>query len=273
MKILIVDDDLDTAKYLASIVKQRNFVAEIVCNGCDALHSIKSIHYDLVLLDLDLPYINGRDVLKKVRKLSIGVPVIIISAASSIKEKILIFSLGADDYITKPFDSREFMARVDAVTRRAAGISSSVVKCGNLAMDITNQIAYVESNNVSLTKKEYLILELLITRKNSLVCKEVFLDHLYSNVCDEPNTKIIDVFICKLRKKLLKYAKDKTQVPSIKTIWGRGYMMHLESNGEISFDENDPFNLKFVEYKTDPDDDSDKSDESSTQYTAKIAKG
>lgn len=245
MKILIVEDDSDTAKYIASILKQRHFVSEIVHNGCDALHSIKSINYDLVLLDIDLPYINGRDVLQKIRKLNINVPLIIISALSNIKEKISIFSFGADDYITKPFDSREFIARVEAVARRAIGISSSVVKCGNLSIDITNQVAYVdEYHNIPLTKKEYLILELLVTRKNSLVCKEVFLDHLYSNVCDEPNTKIIDVFICKLRKKILRTAKNKESVPQIKTIWGRGYMMCLNNEPDvfsISEEEEDSF--------------------------------
>lgn len=232
MKILIVDDDIDTAEYLANLLKKKNFVSEVVHNGYDALHSIKSINYDIVLLDIDLPYINGREVLQKIRKLNINIPLIIISALASIQEKVNVLSFGADDYITKPFDSSEFIARVEAVSRRGAGLSSSKINCGNLTIDITNQMAYVDNMALTLTKKEYMILELLITRKNSLICKELFLDHLYSSACDEPNMKIIDVFICKLRKKILTVAKDKDRVPNIRTVWGRGYVMSYDSCGD-----------------------------------------
>ena len=234
MKILIVDDDLDTAKYLASILKQKNFVSEIVQNGHDALHSLRLMKFDLGVVDLDLPYINGKDLVQRIRKLNIDIPIIILTALSSVKEKVNLLSCGADDYITKPFDSREFLARVEAVIRRSLGLASSIIKFGSLTVDITNQIAYVEDTTIPLTKKEYLILELLITRKNSLVCKEVFLDHLYSNVCDQPNNKIVDVFTCKLRKKIMKTAKNQYNVPKIKTIWGRGYMMCMSN--ELDYD-------------------------------------
>lgn len=240
MRVLVVDDDADTALYLSNLLKQKNFVTEVVHNGYDALHSLKSISYDVVLLDIDLPYINGREVLQKIRKLNINIPVIIISALASVKEKVNVFAFGADDYITKPFDSREFLARIEAVNRRAIGVSSSVVSCGNLKIDITNQIAYVDDNNLTLTKKEYIILELLITRKNSLICKESFLDHLYSSACDEPNMKIIDVFICKLRKKIIAASKNDQDIPNIQTVWGRGYVMSYQSSQkEIQVDSAD----------------------------------
>jgi two-component system, cell cycle response regulator CtrA len=228
MKILVVEDDKDSCKYMVDILQNKNFVCESVDNGSDALYAIKNIDYDLVLLDIDIPYMDGTSVLAKVRNLNISTPIIVISSISSIKSKVAALELGCDDYIVKPFDRKEILARISSVKRRYAGFSSTKMTFGNLSIDTTTQIVSVCSQNVALTKKEYIILELLVTRKGSLVCKEIFLDHLYHNICDEPNIKIVDVFICKLRKKLKSHGAN----VSIKTIWSRGCSIELSNNSE-----------------------------------------
>jgi two-component system cell cycle response regulator CtrA len=244
VKILIVEDHVETGKFLVNALKQKNFVSELLHNGYEALYAMKSVKYDLVLLDIDLPYITGLDLLQRVRKLNISVPIIAVSALCGIKDKIAMLDAGADDYITKPFDHRELISRVEAVNRRGFGSSSSVIRFGNITVNYETQSVYLEDGKlVHLTRKEYTILELLLSRKPSVVCKEVFLSHLYHNVCDEPNPKIIDVFVCKLRKKLIKAAGDHYETPKIKTVWGRGYMIYI-GDSEIDTQNNRNMNIK-----------------------------
>lgn len=235
IKILIVEDDAETAQYIAKVLRQKNFTSEILSNGYEALYAVKSNKYDLMLLDMDLPYITGLDLLSRIRKLNISLSTIGVSGLSGVSDKIQLLEAGADDYITKPFDARELLARVEAVNRRGTVYSSSNSKFGNILIDHESQSVTTESGKeIYLTKKEYTILELLIKRKPSVVAKETFLSHLYHNICDEPNPKIIDVFVCKLRKKLINIAGDLDITPKIRTVWGRGYMIHLGQADEYS---------------------------------------
>ena len=230
MKILIVEDDADTAEYMGKLLARRGFSCEISHNGYEALSAVKSLTYDVVLLDLDIPYITGLEILKKMRKLNVSVPTIAVSGLDDINNKVELLNAGADDYITKPFDSRDLIARVEAVTRRGIGNSSSSIKFGNILIDYSAQSVITEDGApLYLTRKEYIILELLMHRKPSVVSKEVFLSHLYHNICDEPNPKIIDVFVCKLRKKLLETCGDLNTTPKIRTVWGRGYTIYLDT--------------------------------------------
>jgi two-component system cell cycle response regulator CtrA len=130
------------------------------------------------------------------------------------------FGMGADDFITKPFDSQELLARIHAVVRRAKGFSQPTLSVGPLLLNLGSREVSVEGRPVHLTGKEYGILELLTLRKGVVLTKEAFLNHLYGGM-DEPEVKIIDVFICKLRKKLATAGADNL----IGTVWGRGYVM------------------------------------------------
>ena len=176
--------------------------------------------YDLILLDMNLPDMSGLDVLRNLRVGRIETPVMILSGSSEIDTKVKTFTGGADDYMTKPFHKDELVARIHAVVRRSQGHAQSVIKTGDITVNLDAKTVEVRGSRVHLTGKEYQMLELLSLRKGTTLTKEMFLNHLYGGR-DEPEVKIIDVFICKLRKKLNLLAKD----DYIETVWGRGYML------------------------------------------------
>ena len=144
---------------------------------------------------------HGYDVLKKLRVAKVQAPVLILSGISEMDSKVRSFGFGADDYVCKPFHREELVARIHAVVRHSKGHSQSVIRTGNLAVNLDAKTVEVDSARVHLTGKEYAMLELLSLRKGTTITKDMFLNHLYSEM-DEPELKIIDVFICKLRKKL-----------------------------------------------------------------------
>ncbi len=135
--------------------------------------------------------------------------------------KIKGLGFGADDYLTKPFDRRELIARIQAIVRRSKGHAVSVLRTGRLSINLGAHTVEIDGKPVHLTSKEYGILELLSLRKGTTLTKEMFLNHLYGGM-DEPEPKIIDVFICKLRKKISKVANGDN---FIETVWGRGYVL------------------------------------------------
>jgi two-component system cell cycle response regulator CtrA len=221
MHILLVEDNPVAAKSieLKLVAEGHNvFVTDL---GEDAIELTSVYDYDLVLLDLDLTDMEGLEVLRAVRAKKIRTPVIILTAASDIETKVKALSAGADDFISKPFHKAELAARINAVVRRSRGHSESIIRTGNIALNIDTRTAEVCGVPVHLTPSEYKVLELLSLRKNSVLTKEMCLNHLYNGL-KEPEVKIIDVFICKLRKKLAQASEGENQ---IETVWGGGYML------------------------------------------------
>jgi two-component system cell cycle response regulator CtrA len=161
------------------------------------------------------------DVLRTLRVGKINTPIMILSGTSEIDTKVKTFSGGADDYMTKPFHKDELVARIHAVVRRSKGHAQSVIKTGDITVNLDAKTVEVNGSRVHLTGKEYQMLELLSLRKGTTLTKEMFLNHLYGGM-DEPELKIIDVFICKLRKKLASATNGKHH---IETVWGRGYVL------------------------------------------------
>ncbi len=144
-----------------------------------------------------------------------------VTAAGDIDTKVQALSAGADDFITKPFHKAEMAARINAVIRRSRGHAESIIRTGDIALNIDTRSAEVSGIPVHLTPSEYKVLELLSLRKNTVLTKEMCLNHLYNGL-REPEVKIIDVFVCKLRKKLAQASQGGTQ---IETVWGGGYML------------------------------------------------
>jgi two-component system, cell cycle response regulator CtrA len=194
--------------------------------GEESLELARLYDYDIVVLDLMLPDMEGYEVVRRLRAARIETPVLILSGLNRPQAKVRGFGMGADDYITKPFDQHELVARIQAIVRRAKGFSQPTLNVGPLALNLSSREVLVDGRNVHLTGKEYAVLELLTLRKGVVLTKEAFLNHLYGGM-DEPEVKIIDVFICKLRKKLAQAGAGEL----IGTVWGRGYVMRDPAGG------------------------------------------
>src|SRR4026207_1607615 len=221
MRVLLVEDDANTAQSIELILKSEGYICDTTDLGEDGLEIGKIYDYDIILLDLMLPDIDGYEVLRRLRAARVRTPILILSGLGELDHKIKGLGFGADDFLTKPFDRRELIARIQAIVRRSKGHSESTIRTGKLVVNLDSRIVTVEDHPLHLTAKEYGILELLSRRKGTTLTKEMFLNHLYGGM-DEPELKIIDVFICKLRKKLSTATGGEHY---IETVWGRGYVL------------------------------------------------
>jgi two-component system cell cycle response regulator CtrA len=220
MRVLLIEDDSSAAKGIELMLKSEGYIVDITGQGEDGLEIGKLYDYDIIILDLMLPDMDGYEVLKRLRANKIKTPILILSGLSELDNKIKGLGIGADDYLTKPFDKRELVARLQAIVRRSQGHAQSTIATGKLVVNLDSRTVDVDSKPLHLTGKEYGIIELLSLRKGTTLTKEMFLNHLYGGM-DEPEVKIIDVFICKLRKKI----EQMTGENYIETVWGRGYVL------------------------------------------------
>lgn len=227
MRVLLVEDDSSTAKSIELMLKSEGYIIDTTDLGEDGLDLGKIYDYDIIILDLMLPDMDGYDVLKSLRDSKVETPVLILSGLAELDNKIKALGFGADDYLTKPFDKRELVARIQAIVRRSQGHSQSIIETGKVKVNLDSRTVEVDGKPLHLTGKEYGIIELLSLRKGTTLTKEMFLNHLYGGM-DEPEVKIIDVFICKLRKKLEDAAGGDNY---IETVWGRGYVLRDPNSG------------------------------------------
>jgi two-component system cell cycle response regulator CtrA len=236
MRVLLIEDDSSTARSIELALAAEGIICDTAEVGEEGVEIGRIYDYDIILLDLMLPDIDGYQVLLRLRSAKIKTPILIISGLSAADYKIKGLGFGADDYLTKPFNRGELVARVQAIVRRSKGHSESVVRFDKISINLDTRTVDVSGTQVHLTNKEYAILELLAMRKGTVLTKEMFLNHLYSSM-DEPEIKIIDVFVCKLRKKL---SEASGGINYIETVWGRGYMLKdYDNNAERSLIEND----------------------------------
>ncbi len=221
MRVLLVEDDSATAQSIEMMLRSESYVCDTTDMGEDGLEIGKLYDYDIIVLDLMLPDIDGYEVLRRLRAARVQTPILILSGLSGLDDKIKGLGVGADDYLTKPFDKRELIARIQAIVRRSKGHPDSIIQTGKLKVNLDTHSLEVNNQTLHLTAKEHGILELLSLRKGAMITKEMFLNHLYAGM-DEPQIKIIDVFICKLRKKLSAATGGDNY---IETVWGRGYVL------------------------------------------------
>lgn len=231
MRVLLVEDDTSTAKTIEMMLKSEGYICDCTDLGEDGLEIGKIYDYDLIILDLMLPDMDGYEVLRRLRSSKVKTPILILSGLSEPDQKVKGLGFGADDYLTKPFDKGELVARIQAIVRRSKGYSESIIRTGKIAVNLDTRTVEVNGQPLHLTGKEYGILELLSLRKGTTLTKEMFLNHLYGGM-DEPELKIIDVFVCKLRKKLSTATGGENY---IETVWGRGYVLRdpQEENVEV----------------------------------------
>jgi two-component system cell cycle response regulator CtrA len=216
VRVLLVDDDAAIARSIELMLKIEEINVYRTDLGEEGVDLGKIYDYDIILLDLNLPDMSGYEVLRSLRSAKVVTPVLILSGLASIEDKIRGLGLGADDYLSKPFHKDELIARIHALVRRSKGHARNVELHGQ---------------KLHLTAKEYQILALLALRIGSTLTKEMFLNHLYGGLDDEPEAKIIDVFICKLRKKLANASGGQDY---IETIWGRGYALREPTKQAIA---------------------------------------
>lgn len=233
MRVLLIEDDANTAKSIDMMLSSEGFNVYTTDLGEEGLDLGKLYDYDMILLDLGLPDMNGMDVLKKLRNSRVKTPILILSGYSDVEKKIKGFGIGADDYVTKPFEKSELVARIHAIIRRSKGHAESIIRTGQLVVNLDAKTVEAAGRPIHLTSKEYQMLEILSLRKGTTLTKEMFLNHLYGGV-DEPELKIIDVFICKLRKKLANATNGDNY---IETVWGRGYVLRDPSADKIDLED------------------------------------
>jgi two-component system cell cycle response regulator CtrA len=230
MRVLLIEDDPSTARSIETMLRKANFNVYATDLGEEGLDLAKLYDYDLIILDINLPDMTGYDVLRKLRQSKIDTPALILSGLDDMDNKIKGFGHGADDYLTKPFNREELVARIHAIVRRSKGHAQSIIQTGGIRVNLDAKTVEVDGKPVHLTGKEYQMLELLSLRKGTTLTKEMFLNHLYGGL-DEPELKIIDVFICKLRKKLGQANNGENH---IETVWGRGYVLRDPQPAEMT---------------------------------------
>ncbi len=218
MNILIVEDDKKIANYSKQGFEEENFVVDLSYTGEEGLELIKKNSYDIIILDWMLPGINGIEVCKRVRKLEIITPVIILTAKIGIEDRVYGLNSGADDYVPKPFSFEELLARVNALVRRASYKKNDIVKIDNLTIDFQKKEVYRDNKKINLTIKEYDILELLIKNRGHVVKMKSIIGELWESN-DAISSNIINVYMHHLRHKIDKGHKTKL----IKTVRKHGF--------------------------------------------------
>ncbi len=221
MRVLLIEDDKTIGQNIAMVLNKESMVVDTSYLGEDGLEMAKLYDYDIIILDLMLPGIDGYEVVRSLRAARNNTPVLILSGLSGSDKKVKGLGFGADDYLTKPFDRSELIARVNALVRRSKGLADPVVRTGAMEINLNSKIVTIGGKVLHLTSKEYALLELLGMRKGTTINKEQFLNHLYGGM-DEPEMKIIDVFLCKIRRKIEKLSDGEEY---IETVWGRGYIL------------------------------------------------
>jgi two-component system cell cycle response regulator CtrA len=220
MRTLLVQGNQAEAQASAAVIAATGAIVDHVRTASDALMYLQTYEYDIVVLDRALPDMDGCDALRRLRMQGYSTPILMIADYNNGKARAQALRTGADDLITKPYDNEEFIARIESVVRRRNGFTRSVLRVGPLEIDMASREVRVEDQPISVTRKEYAILELMALRKGRVIPKQNFLDHLYSGL-DGPETRVIDVFICNLRKKLATWGLGSL----IDTVRGHGYIM------------------------------------------------
>ena len=220
MKILVVEDEMNLGILLKEVLEQNSFTVELSGEGEEALYMATEMCFDLIILDVMLPGISGWTVLQKIRQRGLRTPVLMLTALDAVDYKVKGFNLGADDYLPKPFDMRELLARVSSLLRRSktGGSLTNDLRCGDLVLDLSSRTVSIAGVPVELRRKEYQILEYLMMNKNRVVSKRELEEHIWSDE-EEIWSDVVRSHIKNLRKKIDSVSKTRL----ISTIRGHGY--------------------------------------------------
>jgi len=221
MRILVVEDEQILQDQLVEKLKSAGYVVDAASDGEEGLYYGREYDYDAAVIDLGLPKIDGIDLITTLRREKRGFPVLVLTARGHWQDKVLGLEAGADDYLTKPFQMEELLARLNALVRRAAGHASPIMREGDLQLDTAKKEVRVEEKLVELTAYEYKVLEYLMMNASRVVSKTELTEHLYDQDFDR-DSNVIEVFVGRLRKKL-------EPVNPIRTVRGQGYRFSVET--------------------------------------------
>jgi len=225
MNVLIVEDEKSLANEIASFLKEEGFLCELAFTGLEASEKIAVNLYDFVLLDLGLPDCNGLDLIVEARKNGNETAFVIITARGSVQDKVTGLDLGADDYLAKPFALMELNSRIQAIARRKFNILNQTLKVGEFVLELQSRKITWRGCEVTITKKEYDLLQYLIINRNKVLTRNQLYEHIWGNILDDQyDSNFIDVHIKNVRKKL----NDFAPIPWLETVRGIGYRVSLE---------------------------------------------
>jgi two-component system response regulator TctD len=217
---LFVEDSVDQATAVIARLKRSGHAIDWARDGEHAIEIFEEGVYDLVLLDLILPKVDGEVFLSRLRATNSTVPVLVISARGGLDEKVRVLDVGADDYVVKPFELNEIEARIRALLRRPQGRATSATTIGNLVFDLARWRVEIDGRHVAFGQREFRMLELFLGNLDHLLTKDAILDHLFS--FDEPATpNAVELYVSRLRKKLAGTTIE------IRTVWGEGYVAEV----------------------------------------------
>lgn len=215
MRTLIVEDEATLRDQLAQHLKSEGFAVDCAADGEEGLYFGREYEYDAAVIDLGLPKIDGIELITRLREEDRAFPILVLTARGHWQDKVQGLEAGADDYLAKPFQMEELIARLNALIRRSAGYASPVLSQGDLQLDTAKKEVRVAGSAVELTAYEYKVLEYLMLNPNRVVSKTELTDHLYEQDFDR-DSNVIEVFVGRLRKKI-------TPVDLIRTVRGQGY--------------------------------------------------
>lgn len=218
MKVLIIEDEKKLANLISKGLNESDFLTEISNDGEEGLYMATEFSYDAIILDLSLPKIDGLDILKNLRQKQIHTPVLVLTARSEVSDKIKGLNLGADDYLTKPFDFDELLARLNSLIRRSKNNPSPIIKIEDLEINMDSKTVFRKDNEIKLSIGEYNLLEYLVLNRGRVISRTELTEHLYS-IDFDLNSNVIDVYISYLRNKIDKNSDRKL----IHTLRGAGY--------------------------------------------------
>ncbi len=222
MRVLLVENDPSIVGSMKVLLKLELMNVSVTGLGEEAVDLVKLYDYNIILLDLNLPDISGYEVLSEIRAARVNTPVMILSGIADVADKVKALNLGADDYLVKPFHTDELIARIHALVRRSKGYGQQALVVGEVTLDLSKHVAIVKNREVVLTKKEYLVLELLMLQAGKRVSNERIIYHLYGER-DEPESNVSTVLTSRVRRKLQNEGVD----GYITAIRGVGYIFQV----------------------------------------------
>ncbi len=223
MKILIIDDEKDIVSFLSTGLKNKAHTVDAAYDGRNGVFMARANHYDLIVLDYNLPEQNGLSVLKEIRKNGLKVPILALTINADLDKKEAMFNSGVDDYLTKPFLLEEFLWRVQALLRRPLNIKIKNPRLGDIKLDTKQQLVLRNGRRIYLTNKEYAMLEFFFRRRDEVLSRSQLMENVWENNAD-PFSNTIEAHIMSLRKKL----NEQGEVNYIHTFTGRGYKFSLK---------------------------------------------